>query len=423
MTATGARATQAPAVQSRTPAARLRDFLRSPVTPYHLLLGSTALLVALGTVVVFSAGVPDALVQHDSALYTASRQMIYALLATAAFAVAMRIPVPLYRSIALPLLGVSILLLVLVLVPGLGAEFSGSRRWFSFGFVTFQPSELAKVALALWGADLLARKHRLLVIPKHLLIPLVPVAAVMFALILVQPDLGTTIATGLVLFGLLWVAGLPLRLFAGMIGFAAVAVLILGISAPYRMRRLTGFLNPWADSGDTGYQAVQSMLAIAGGGVTGTGLGSGESKWQWLPNAHTDFAFSVVAEELGIAGAALILGLFVLLIYALVRIARDTGSLFVRLFTGAVAFLFAGQALINLGAVTGLLPITGVPLPLISFGGTALIVKVGVLGMVAAMARSEPVVAQALALRRARRGPGLFTRLRLSLRRGRGDEE
>jgi cell division protein FtsW len=165
------------------------------------------------------------------------------------------------------------------------------------------------------------------------------------------------------------------------------------------------------------------MLAIAGGGETGTGLGSGESKWQWLPNAHTDFAFSVVAEELGIAGAALILGLFVLLIYALVRIARDTGSLFVRLFTGAVAFLFAGQALINLGAVTGLLPITGVPLPLISFGGTALIVKVGVLGMVAAMARSEPVVAQALALRRARRGPGLFTRLRLSLRRGRGDEE
>ncbi len=331
------------------------------------------------------------------------------------FWVALRLPPRAYRLLAYPVLVLAIVALVAVLIPGIGVGVYGARRWINLGPFQLQPSEFAKVAVLLWGADLLARKQRLGTLrrARHLFLPLVPGFVLVAGLIMLEPDLGTTVCFVLILLGLLWMVGMPLRYFVGVVLAVSGAITALAVAAPYRLQRLTTFLHPFKDAKNTGFHTVEGLYALASGGVFGVGLGQGTSKYGWVPNASTDYVFAIIGEELGLLGCLSVLGLFGLLAYTGMRIARRNADPFVRLAAGGATVWLCGQALINIGYVTGLLPVTGIPLPLISAGGTSLLASFFVLGMLVSFARHEtPAVAAA---RRAER-LGRRTRLERLLR-------
>ena len=382
--------------------------LQRPLTSYHLLLTVTALLLALGIVMVFSASSVRAYATYGSSFSIAVKQGLFIAIGLPLMFVASRLPIRFWRLAGYPLLLAAVFLLVLVLVPGVGREVDGSTRWIALpGGFNLQPSELAKLSIALWGSDLLVRKKRLLGEWRHLFVPLVPVAALLLLLIMLEPDMGTTLATSAVLIALLWTVGTPLRWFAP---FAAVLVSLAGLLAiaePYRLQRLVSFVDPCSDEHrlDSGYQACQGLLALSSGSWTGLGLGASREKWAGgLPNAHTDYVFAIIGEELGLVGTLTVLALFALLAYAGVRVAQRATDPFVRLAASGVTAWLSIQAVINLGAVVGLLPITGIPLPLVSFGGSAMLSTMVAVGMLLSFARQEPGAPEALAARR--RGAG-----------------
>jgi cell division protein FtsW len=299
----------------------------------------------------------------------------------------------------------SAMALLVALIPGLGQSVNGAQRWISFGGpFQLQPSEPAKLALILWGADLLARKEKLRQLGewRHLLIPLLPGAGVLVMLVMIGSDLGTTLVLLTIFLALLWVVGAPGRLFVGMAGVTGVLVAILIVVEPYRLQRLTGFLDQSGNQLDINYQGIQGLYAIASGGWFGTGLGEGRAKWNYLPHPETDFIFAIIGEELGLIGTLVVLGLFGLLAYAGLRIARRVKDPFTQLAAAGATAWLAVQAIVNIGAVIGVLPITGIPLPLVSYGGSALIPTLIALGMLLSFAKSEPGARQALAAR----GPG-----------------
>lgn len=375
------------------------SFLDRPLTSLHLLLASTGLLLGLGLVMVLSASMVKSYRDTGSAYSVFANQAIWVALAVPAFWFGVRLTPRAYRRLAYPALLVSLVLLAAVLVPGVGVNIKGAQRWLAFGPLQMQPAELAKLALALWGADLLVRKKRLLGQARHLLMPLVPVAALMAALVVLEPDLGTSMCFTMVLFGLLWTIGAPGRIFGALLGLTAAAVAGLAIAEPYRLARLTHFLNPDADPGGAGYQPLLGLSSLSSGGWFGVGLGQGRAKWLNLPEAHTDYIFAVIGEELGLLGSMVVLLLYATLAYAGLRVARRTADPFARLVAAAVTVWIVGQAVLNIGYVSGLLPVTGVPLPLISAGGTSLLVTVFALGMLASFARHEPDAVAQLAKR------------------------
>jgi cell division protein FtsW len=272
--------------------------------------------------------------------------------------------------------------------------------------VVVQPSEIAKLALVLWGADLLARKHAMLHDPRHLMIPLLPVTAVLAGLIMLEPDLGTTLVILSVALVLLLQAGSPLRVFSAMLGVTAAGVTVLAVAEPYRMQRLMLFTHPFDDPSGAGYQMVHGLYALASGGLTGLGLGASREKWAYLPNAHTDYIFAIIGEELGLVGTCGVLALFTVLALSGFRIARRSTDRFTQLTAAAVTVWITAQALINIGAVTGTLPITGIPLPLLSYGSSAMVPNLAALGILAGCARSHPADARFRAQRRAERRRG-----------------
>jgi cell division protein FtsW len=359
-----------------------------PLATYHVLLGATLLLLVLGVAMVLSASTVESYRVFGSAYTLWSRQVLFAVIGLAAMVVASRLPVTFYRRIAYPMLIASIVLLVLVLV--VGREVAGQRNWIDIGGpFRFQPSEVAKLALVLWGSDLLARKQPLLDQWKHLLVPLMPVALAMIGLILLEGDFGNAIILVPMVAAMLWVNGAPFRLFFGGAIVMLSAVAVLSATQPYRMKRFTSWLNPEADPLNTGWQLLRGQNAMSGGGWFGVGLGASREKWDWLPEAHTDFIYAVVGEELGILGSLLVLGLFTAIGIAGLRLARTTVDPFVRTASAAAVAWILTQALLNMGAVLGLIPITGVPLPLVSYGGSSLIPTLVVLGMLMAFARAE----------------------------------
>jgi cell division protein FtsW len=323
---------------------------------------------------------------------------------------AMRMSPRAFRMLAYPMLGLALITLVAVLVPGIGVGVYGARRWIDVGPLQLQPSEIAKVAMLLWGADLLARKQQLGTLrrARHLFIPLLPGFAVVSLLVMAEPDLGTTCCFMLVLLGLLWMVGMPLRYFALVLGLIAGAITLLAVTAPYRLQRLTSFTNPFKDAKGSGYHTVEGLYALASGGVFGVGLGQGTSKYGWVPNANSDYVFAIIGEELGLIGCLAVLVLFGLLAYTGMRIVRRNADPFVRLVTGGATIWLCGQAVINIGYVSGLLPVTGIPLPLISAGGTSLLVTFFVLGMLVSCARHESAAVAA-----ARKAERRDTRTRL----------
>lgn len=310
-----------------------------------------------------------------------------------------------FRLLAYPVLGIALIALVAVLVPGIGVGVYGARRWIDIGPLQLQPSELAKVGLLLWGADLLARKQQLGTLrrARHLFVPLLPGFALVVLLVMAEPDLGTTSTIMLVLLGLLWMVGMPLRYFTGVLTLIVGAIMLFAFSAPYRWSRVTNFMHPFQDRQGAGYHTVEGLYALASGGLFGVGLGQGTSKYGWVPNANSDYVFAIIGEELGLLGCLAVLGLFGLLAYAGLRVVRRSADPFVRLAAGGATIWLCGQALINIGYVTGLLPVTGIPLPLISAGGTSLLVTFFVVGMLVSFARHESAAVTA-ARRAERRG-------------------
>jgi len=384
--------------RSRPPATgRVLD---RPLTSYHLIVGCTAFLLGLGLVMVLSASSVKAYAASGSSLSIFQKQLLWALVGVPLMWWVSRLPVVVFRALAIPLLLASVVLLALVLVPGLGVEVNGNRNWLDFGGpFRLQPSEAAKLALVVWGADLLTRKRRLLTQWRHLAVPLLPVAGLLLVLVLSGGDLGTALVLMAVVSGLLFVVGAPARLFALLGVGSALALTGLALAAPYRLRRIGSWLHPETDYLSAGWQVAHAKFALGSGGWWGLGLGAGREKWGGLPEAHTDFIFAVVGEELGLVGTLAVVVLFGLLVYAGLRIASRSGDLFVTLAAGAATAWVGGQAVVNMATVLGLLPVTGVPLPLVSYGGSALLPTLAVLGMLLAFARAEPGAAAALAAR------------------------
>ena len=405
VTGLGVRARDSSAGDARVGALRT-PVLHKPLASYHLVLASTGLLLAIGLVMVLSSSSVLALTQGRSTYSYFIKQSVAVALGLPLMWLASRTSVRVWRTAATPLLLVSAGLLLLVLVGHVGAAKDGATRSIPLvaGF-NIQPSELAKLAMVLWGADLLVRKRKLLREWKHLFVPLLPVAGALGTLVMLEPDMGTTMVVLSVVMALLWVVGTPGHYYGTLVATVGALAGVLAVTETYRLRRLLGFLDPCGSGKHLadGFQACQGLYALSSGGWLGLGLGASREKWQGgLPNAHTDFVFAIIGEELGLLGTLTVLALFGTLVYSGVRIAKRTTDPFSRLAATGVTAWLAVQSLVNIGAVVGVLPITGIPLPLISYGGSALIPTLVALGMLLSFARAEPGAPAALAQRRNR---------------------
>ncbi|WP_280235326.1 putative lipid II flippase FtsW [Nocardia cyriacigeorgica] len=378
------------------PGTRFGAWLARPLASFHLIVTIATLLTVLGLVMVLSASSVEAYADGGSAYSLFVQQAVYAALGAVLFYLALRIPLRRMRQLSFPLFALSVVGLVLVLIPGIGSEVNGARRWIDLGPFSVQPSEIVKVTLVVWGAHLLASRRSEHASLKDILVPLVPAGLVVCLLIVLQPNLSTTIAVGIVLAALLWFGGLPVRLFVTIAISGVIAAGVLALSAGYRSDRMRAFFNPGDDPQGINYQAMQAKFSLADGGIWGRGLGQSRAKWNYLPNSHNDFIFAIIGEELGFLGCALVLGLFALFVYTGLRIAARSADPFLRLLTATATTWITGQALINIGYVVGLLPVTGLQLPLVSAGGSSLAITLLMFGIIANAARHEPEAVAAL---------------------------
>jgi cell division protein FtsW len=354
-----------------------------------LLVATVAVLNVVGVVMVLSASSVASLTDYGSPWYFFFRQIMWTALGLVAFVFAVRFDYQRWRSLIRPLLIVSAVLLVAVLVPGIGVYVSGSRRWLGAGMFRFQPSELAKLALLLYAADLVSRRSSELRDWRRVVRPVVLVLGLFAALVMKEPDLGSAMVLALVVLAVLVAGGVRKRHLAMVFGLGLTAVTILAIAEPYRRARMLTFLDPFADASNAGYQISQSLIALGSGGLTGVGLGAGRSKWNFLPNAHTDFIFAIIGEELGLIGCFLVMGLFIAFAVLGARAALRAPDRFGALVAAGATVWVVGQAIINIGAVVGLLPVTGIPLPFVSFGGSALITTMVASGILVNVARQD----------------------------------
>ena len=355
---------------------------------YHVIFGATMLLLVLGVAMVLSASTVESYRVYGSAYTLWLRQVMFAVGGLVLMVVASRMSVAYLRRLAYPLLAFALSTLLIVLV--IGHSVAGQRNWIELGGpFRFQPSEFAKLAIVLWGADLMARKQGVLDQWTHLLIPLLPVTGLIVALVVLEGDVGTALIMVPMIAAILYVNGAPARLFAagGAVVLAGIAALSMGHS--YRLGRFESWLNPNADAMGTGWQVLQGKSALGGGGWFGVGLGASREKWDWLPEAHTDFIYAVVGEELGILGSLLVIALFAAIGVAGLRLARRTTDPFVRTASVTIVAWLLTQAMLNIGAVLQLIPITGIPLPLVSYGGSSLVPTLMALGILMAFARAE----------------------------------
>ncbi len=353
--------------------------------PAGLLMTTTGVLVLVGLVMILSASLWSS---ESSPFLYFNKQVLWAVIGLAVFFFFARFDYKRLKGLGYWLLPLVIFLLLVVLVPGIGTNVGGSSRWFRLGPLSFQPSEAAKLALVLFAADVFSRKkEKRFKDFAHAAIPMIPVLAVLTGLVMLQPDLGTTSLLGFIGMGMLFVAGARVR---HLLPFALVGTgLALGAALfePYRRARILAFLNPWADPLNTGYHTIQSLIALGSGGWFGVGLGASRQKWTYVPNAHTDFIFAILGEEMGLLGTLMIVGLFAFLAYLGITTARRASDRFGMLLAAGITMWITLQALVNMGAVTAALPVTGVPLPLVSFGGTSLVICLCAMGILTNIAR------------------------------------
>ena len=373
----------------RVPAERLAGVRRvwakagsQTTSTYLLLVLVVAVLNVIGVVMVLSASSVQSLDSKGSAWWFFERQLLWTGLGVVGFAVASRIDYRSWRRYTVPFLGVAVVLLVLVLVPGLGLWVDGSRRWLGVGSWRMQPSEIAKLALLVYAADVLTRQHQQVGDWRKALRPLLIVFVVFAGLIMREPDLASTMVLTVILGAVLIVGGVRGRHLAVIGGAAVSAVTLFALLVPWRRARMLSFLDPWHDKSNTGYQVTQSLIALGSGGWTGVGLGASRAKWRFLPAAHTDFIFAIMGEEMGLIFTLLVVGLFVTIFVAGLMHVRRAPNLFQFLLVTGCLLLICLQAIINLGVVTGLLPTKGMSLPFISAGGSNLLLMGLLVGII-----------------------------------------
>jgi cell division protein FtsW len=364
-----------------------RDAAATARRDLAFLLVPTLLLTVIGLVMVLSAGSISAVEGYGTSFWYFNRQALYAAAGLGVLLVAARMPYAFWRRAALPMLVVLLPVMLLTLHGGIGSSLYGAARWIDLGPITLQPAELAKPLVLFASAAILTRPWKDLTRSRDLLLPLVPIVGAVAGVVLLQNDLGTALIICGSVFLLLFAAGVRFRFLA--VGIL-VALPVLAFAIFGKAYRRARFLDAWLhwelDPSGAGWQLRQGLIALGSGGWLGVGLGNSRQKWEYLPNAHSDFVFAILGEELGLVGALVVLALFGALLYAGIRIAVRAPDPFGRLIAAGVTGWIGLQTLVNLGAVTGLLPITGVPLPFLSFGGTALVVTLGGVGVVASVA-------------------------------------
>ncbi|MFT4084631.1 MAG: putative lipid II flippase FtsW [Nocardioides sp.] len=386
----------------------VREALDRPLTAYYLLLGSSALLLTIGLIMVLSASSVWSYTTYGNSYAMVERQLIWVAIGIPCAVIASRLPLRWVRRFTWPAYLVSCVLLLATAF--LGHEVNGNKNWLGVGALSIQPSEIAKLSLILWAAHVYAHKERRLESLHHVIMPVVPGMLAATGLVLLGRDLGTALVFFALMLGLLWVVGAPGKLFGLSASVIGVGVLFFIGTSPERLKRITNFVDPFKDFHGAGWQSGHGLYALSSGGLFGQGIGASQQKWGDLPEAHTDFIFAVLGEELGLVGTLLVIGLFAVLAYACLKIARDARDPFVRYATWGVMVWLVGQMMINVGMVLALLPVIGIPLPLVSYGGSSLMPTLVALGLVVGFARREPSTAAALAERKARRAAAARTR-------------
>jgi len=371
-----------------------KDWLDRPMTSWHLITAIFFLLLGFGLLMVLAASSISSFRNNGGSPFaTFQNQALFAGIGLVGFLFASKVSTRWMRTFSFPMVAVSLLLLSAVLA--IGRTLYGATHWIKLGPIQFQPSEFAKLALLIWMGHVLAARRNTLRSLKALLIPVLPVFVIMVALIMLEPDLGTTVSLGIVFIAVLWFGGAPGWMFSLLSVSAVSLVLYLAHSASYRSVRVEAWLHPSTASADSVFQIQWSLYGLGHGGIFGAGLGQGFSKVR-VPNVDSDFIFAVVGEQLGLVGASLVLILFGMLAYTGLRIARRNVDPFIKIVASAGTFWLVGQAVINIGYVIGLLPVTGITLPMMSRGGTSLVITMVVFGMLANFAKREPQAAAAI---------------------------
>lgn len=382
------------AARGRHPASRVTPDGRGPrrpvgrrTGPFLVLFLSVTALVLLGIVMTLSASAVVSINTSDSAWSLFRRQLVWTALGAVVMLTAMRVDYRRLRVVSTPAIGLSLFLLVLVLVPGFGIDKYGATRWIGLGPLSFQPSELAKLGLVLFVADLLSRPARDITNTATTLRPVVAVTGVVIMLLMLQPHLGNSVVIAIAIGSMLFLAGTPLPHLAGLSVVSALGMVAVIAGTPWRRHRWNVFMDPWRDPEGLGYQPLQSLHAITVGGLTGVGLGASKAKWGFLPFAHSDFIFAIIAEELGLLGAGAVVALFITLGVVGVVAALRAPDRFGMLLALGITMWIVSQAFLNIGSVTKVVPVVGVTLPFLSFGGTSLVVTMAAVGVLLNIAR------------------------------------
>ncbi len=358
-----------------------RTAARQRPVEYSILYTATLCLLAFGAVMVYSASSAESLLGSGDPSFYLKRYVLFGILGLVLLHVASRHGLAAVKGLTPILLIASFALTVAVMLPGAGVSANGATRWLGAGPLQFQPSELLKFALVLYACLVLAARPHSTKTLGGLVKPLLLVVGVACLLLLKQPDMGTAMVICFAIGALLIAAGTPTRLLGTVGGTLAALALLVALVEPYRRERLTSFLDPFSDAGDSGFQAVQALTAMGSGGFFGVGLGESVQKIFYLPEAHTDMILAIIGEELGLVGILAVVGLYGLIAYAGLRVAKLAHDLYSKLLAAGITSLLLCQATLNLFAVLGMAPLTGVPLPMLSYGSTNLIVMLGAMGL------------------------------------------
>lgn len=361
--------------------------MKSKLTPDYIILFVVITLMVIGLIMILSATSIRALTDYDDSFYLFKHQLIWALIGIVAMIFFMNIDYHIYEKKAKLILLITMISLVIVLIPGVGRVVGGSRRWIIIGSIRIQPSELAKIAIVIYLAQYFTKKsNKIKSFTQGLLPPLI-ILAVVFIMILMEPDLGTAVTIAGTVFLIFFTAGARYIHLGSLIATGIPMVLFFIFSEEYRKERLLSFLNPWADPLDTGYHIIQSLLALGSGGIFGVGLGHSKQKFLYLPEPGTDFIFAVLGEELGLLGTLFVLSLFFLFVWRGLKIATSIPDMFGSILAVGITSMVIIQAMINVAVVTSSMPITGITLPFISYGGTSLVIMMSSVGILLNISR------------------------------------
>lgn len=347
----------------------------------------TILLIAIGVVMIFSASSIYAWEKLGDSTYFLKRHLVYLLIGLLMSLSVMSFDYRLLRRFSRPIMLVSLLLLFILLIPGIGREIAGAKRWYRIFGLSFQPSELAKIAIIIYMADFIARKENQINDFFQTFVPAMCVLGAFCLMVLAQPDLGTAVALLVIVFVMLFVAGVRTTYLGTVIAAALPILYLLILRVPYRRARIVTFLNPWADPKGSGFQIIQSQVALGSGGLLGVGLGRSMQKLFYLPAAHTDFIFSIIGEELGLLGAVGVILLFTLFIFQASRIVKGAVDSFGYFLCVGIITLIAFEAIVNIGVSIGCMPTKGLPLPFISYGGSSLVFDMLAVGILLNVSR------------------------------------